>query len=745
MHPIAVALVLGLGGAAEAASPEGVLLQALTRPFTPGRSASAACRRDAAEYLEALRNYAPWALQMYDASAKVPPGVVTGNYRQLGNYDECLRVRTESGLAGQACSATVQFAVPRTDAAPAAPAAPATARDARDLLENVALAAGASDLLERTGTSVAYEWTWCVPASCNATEVAESVDAALDPLRVPGRVDLRVRLSRDSCRTAVTDAASWSPADWAYASVLLVFCVVVVGSTAYDLAARDDREGKGPRHSLVTAFSVYSNGKRLLRTERPDDSIACLDGIRFLGMCWIVLGHTYYVEAMDAKLDLVAVPKMHENWANLPILNGNVATDAFFLLGGTLLARGALSRKRRHPEDKLDIRGLYAHRYVRLTPAYAMTIGLYATLFDKIGSGPRWRRWVGTERDNCRDNWWANLLYVNNYVNVDSICLSQSWYLAVDMQLLWISPVFLWPMLERGRRALFYSILGAGIFASALAPFLVTYFHGLTGTMLYYKDQLEVARVYLLVYTRVYARAGPYVIGLGLGYLLHRTRPVGGQSVRMSPVWVWVGWIASVSAGLSAVLGPRGMYFADHPYDSLEASFYAGLHRQAFALSVSWIVFACVHGHAGPVGSFLSWTGWSPLGRLTYSVYLTHYVVILYGAGVARTAGVLSTFNVVHRFFGNLALSLILSVGTYLFFEVPFVVLGDAFGRRKPDTRIPGPGSCDLGCGGSVNRGFSADENSPSARRKDESVVADGATQPVDLEAVSIAPETRVA
>lgn len=55
----------------------------------------------------------------------------------------------------------------------------------------------------------------------------------------------------------------------------------------------------------------------------------------------------------------------------------------------------------------------------RLTPAYFMMIGFYATLLDKISSGPYWNELVGSNKHFCRDNWWTNLLYLNNFINVE--------------------------------------------------------------------------------------------------------------------------------------------------------------------------------------------------------------------------------------------------------------------------------------------------------------------------------------
>lgn len=46
----------------------------------------------------------------------------------------------------------------------------------------------------------------------------------------------------------------------------------------------------------------------------------------------------------------------------------------------------------------------------------------------------------------------------------------------------------------------------------------------LINSWLVFHRQENMTNVYLQIYTRVYNRFGPYVIGLGLGYLLHKTR-----------------------------------------------------------------------------------------------------------------------------------------------------------------------------------------------------------------------------
>jgi len=66
-----------------------------------------------------------------------------------------------------------------------------------------------------------------------------------------------------------------------------------------------------------TAFSLYTNGKKLLQiTDRREDSIRCLDGLRFISICWIIYGHTHYMEVVSVKMDLTQVPYVSYTFFN---------------------------------------------------------------------------------------------------------------------------------------------------------------------------------------------------------------------------------------------------------------------------------------------------------------------------------------------------------------------------------------------------------------------------------------------
>lgn len=54
--------------------------------------------------------------------------------------------------------------------------------------------------------------------------------------------------------------------------------------------------------------------------------------------------------------------------------------------------------------------------FYRLTPAYAIVVGFYATLMVYLGSGPGWNQHVKQQSEWCRENWLFNFLYLNNYI-----------------------------------------------------------------------------------------------------------------------------------------------------------------------------------------------------------------------------------------------------------------------------------------------------------------------------------------
>ena len=107
-----------------------------------------------------------------------------------------------------------------------------------------------------------------------------------------------------------------------------------------------------------------------------------------------------------------------------------------------------------------------------MTPAFALMMAITATWVSLLGNGPMWYH-AGLANEYCQKYWWTGLLYVANYVNPGQQCMMQSWYLMVDMQLHWLSPLLLVPLWKWRRFGLAFLLLV--ILATCFIPFALTY------------------------------------------------------------------------------------------------------------------------------------------------------------------------------------------------------------------------------------------------------------------------------
>lgn len=101
----------------------------------------------------------------------------------------------------------------------------------------------------------------------------------------------------------------------------------------------------------------------------------------------------------------------------MSMMTGTVSTDSFFVIGALLVTVNFLRHCVRNDKPP-NVLKMYFLRYIRLTPAYAMVVFFYATVMRFCGDGPLWERLMVVETNKCIASWWANLLYVNNYVQL---------------------------------------------------------------------------------------------------------------------------------------------------------------------------------------------------------------------------------------------------------------------------------------------------------------------------------------
>jgi len=300
-----------------------------------------------------------------------------------------------------------------------------------------------------------------------------------------------------------------------------------------------------------------------------------------------------------------------------------------------------------------------------------------------------------------QQDWWKNILYINNFMWDKTVCMNHSWYLALDMQFFIISPCIIWVMWKFPKVGGF--VAGLLTLAATVIPFTLSWINDYPPSPLFDTRSEGLASDYMENFYLVpWTRFQPYIIGLILGYFLYNLRNQNKTKLDFSAVvaaWLWV--FAAVM-GLAVVYGLVSYQLdihTDYPHyhiPTAASAFYNGLHRLAWAVSVSWVILACEKGLGGPVNVLLSWGAWQPLARLSYGIYLWHMIVIDYYLSLPSYTVELNHPLVIYFILWVTSLAATISFVCFIAFEKPiahleklfFVLIGVA--RLPPVKHIKG-------------------------------------------------------
>ncbi|KAL8592546.1 hypothetical protein ACOMHN_030231 [Nucella lapillus] len=436
-------------------------------------------------------------------------------------------------------------------------------------------------------------------------------------------------------------------------------------------------EGKGSGHDpddrpttdqprwvrVVTSFSLYVTLRELLSPPAgwSQDHVTCLHGIRVLTMLWVILANTvifsalHFENLMNAAHQLVSLPAQI-------VLNSSLAQDTFFLVSGVVTAlsflrsvSGSTGITARH------LLHYYLHRLIRIWPAYILVVMVTACLLGYMADGPHW---PPAAHAQCRQQWWANLLFVNNYfVSVEHMCMSWTWFVDSLMQFHWIAPLVLLPW-----------ALGFQVTGCVMAGLLVVV-HVVSTALLEMQvngDFLRRQSEYLWrIYQQPYCRVAPFAMGLVLGYVLTKIK----FHFHIGKAATCVCWVVCVCASslLTMVTYEENRHLLRDAagWPLAARALHETVQRPLWGLVVSWVVFACSTGNGGPINSVLSWRGLVPFSRLTYCVYLLHPLLITADLMAYRVFAYFTLTYVVFRYVSYVVLSYALAVAVCAVSESP--------------------------------------------------------------------------
>ena len=257
------------------------------------------------------------------------------------------------------------------------------------------------------------------------------------------------------------------------AALAIVIIVLVIFSSLFDRFLRNFCSNTANHYNAtlksnfkrnLTIFSIRRNWYILSAPVKGEvRDLRFLDALRVILLSTVIYSHcvmyaivlpstnSIFIENVSDSLKLtegLLIKFLFQNYRkneSMNFISGNPAAIQFFMVfGGFLTAFLFMARKidAKHSDSSLFIRGIVG-RYVRFVPLLLLTILFHSTWFYRLGNSPMWNHVSFVDRQFCRANWWTNLLFLDNYVNVDQKCLFHTWYLAADFWLRILATLFL--------------------------------------------------------------------------------------------------------------------------------------------------------------------------------------------------------------------------------------------------------------------------------------------------------------
>jgi peptidoglycan/LPS O-acetylase OafA/YrhL len=428
------------------------------------------------------------------------------------------------------------------------------------------------------------------------------------------------------------------------------------------------------------------------------DHFACLDGVRSVGLLWVLLYHTYIlIIAYSSKDD---TRTWHNNSMFFTLVkNGHMGVDVFFVLSGFLIAYllikeyNAFDPEVEHdiPDrfiarwlqklrkiTRMNLPRFFMRRVLRLAPVMIFTYAAMMMLMA-VAKDPA----LGY----CMSWGWTYLLFLNNLISPGTECVQWAWSIAVEMQFYVISPILVLIMLRRTWAA-FTTVAVVVVISGLLVLSVMIPLH------ISPDDPVGDDYYHNLVYIKTYNRVGPYMFGMLAAYLYHHNQRKDDPSIQ-------TGELLSeyrAEAGETSQWTTRKIIFevVNHfmvlsmltlmlwVKDFFPMNWYMSMYMNAFERSALGAIFAytiymMVTKRLVAFNWILSRRVFHFLGQISYSGYLlSPLILIIVAIGFRMDKLGMNAAILFVDYITTVVLLILTCVPLYFSIEKPFMNLSDA-------------------------------------------------------------------
>uniref|UniRef100_A0A7E4V5S3 NRF domain-containing protein n=1 Tax=Panagrellus redivivus TaxID=6233 RepID=A0A7E4V5S3_PANRE len=543
-------------------------------------------------------------LKLIDSSGKPSAGILLGNTRFFGLFKECQAIKYDLGnrtFAGR--------------------------------YSEISFALGGAN--ETTCVSSAFTIDLCLPKTCTSADIKTIVNGISK-----GEIVCEVQsLPREAHANAGT---------WITLGIIAVVLFLGVTASVFDYVVLPYHKHEPYVNSFLMqcwrSFSLYTNVVEIFNTKGANKpgNIGPIHCMRFFSMCWVVMGHSmvFFVSLSVNPLSFLEMQKYRIFGI---IDNSFFSVDTFFWQSGLLLTFVWLKKYNQNKQQVMSAQAwilFYVHRIVRLSPPYFLVIAFYTWIYIPFAY-KNTVFFTSGEVDPCETNWWLNFLYLNNDIRAKEQCYGVSWYLATDMRMFILTPVILIPLAIKKTYGVIVALVILAISTGInIFEMYHYYFPPTMGNLGPVDPRMtaDAADYDVLMYAAPWIRCQVYIIGMLTGVLMQTYK-----KLRIPNIVQLLGWIMTLAIAYGCLFTLKG-YFNGDVVPLGWRTLFSAASKPLWGIALSWIVVTCYYGYGSFINSFMSWSIWVPVGRLSYSTYLIHIIVVTYLIGQNQQPFVFSNF-----------------------------------------------------------------------------------------------------
>ncbi|GIY62995.1 nose resistant to fluoxetine protein 6 [Caerostris darwini] len=389
-------------------------------------------------------------LTVVDATGKPPSGLFQGTSVALGDFDECINVRVgknakppEPGqreyFHGKYC--TVECKMPKGIS------------DAMQEYEDASPGKKSNTSMANSKTSAYEIWSVSEISSFPPWSMHSSTCEVEDLSSITSTVARQIGFP-----ISVLHCQEKEPIEFRTEQIIIIIVLLAVVLTvlfATTLHLYFDKFGidslsqtERMLQNVSQSISVINSTKKLVDISKDNHPMPTMRGLLLVTIVGTILAHTYIIYNnlyLFKYMNVVNFYDYMQQFVFSIVANGSNGMENYFFIAGFLITFIRWSKSTNTP--KINLPKLLFKPYVRMTFYQLLAIAIFL-LLPLIGSGPFWGDFVGPFLQNCRDRWWLNLFYVQNYWPSDDTCLYHTWLLAAIMQLYVVAMILVWFLIK---------------------------------------------------------------------------------------------------------------------------------------------------------------------------------------------------------------------------------------------------------------------------------------------------------